>query len=142
VDPALALAVTLSVVAVGAVLGVLSRRSRGRSRPADGSAFLPGDLPGLSSLAPAATLVQFSTEFCSSCPGSRRLLTRLATEREGIEYLDVDLTNDADLARRLRILQTPTVFVLDAQGRLAARFGGAPRPQQVTDVVDALAAAP
>jgi thiol-disulfide isomerase/thioredoxin len=142
VDPALALTVTLSVVAVAAVLGALSRRSRGRVRPADGSTFLPGDLPGLSSLAPTATLVQFSTAFCSSCPGSRRQLSRLATEREGVDYLDVDLTNDADLARRFRILQTPTVFILDAQGRLAARFGGAPRPQQVVDVVDALAVAP
>jgi thioredoxin-like negative regulator of GroEL len=124
------------------VLGVLSRRSRGPARPVDGTAFLPGELPGLGSLAPAATLVQFSTEFCSACPSSRRLLTGVAAEREGIVYLDVDLTNDPELARRLRILQTPTVFVLDAHGRLAARFGGAPRPQQVIEVVDALAVAP
>jgi thiol-disulfide isomerase/thioredoxin len=142
VDPVLAVSVTLVVVAVAGALGLLLRRNQGRRRPDDGSTFGPGDLPGLDRLAPTGTLVQFSTEFCSSCPGTRRLLTRVAEDREGIGYVDVDLTRDPDLARRLRILQTPTVFVLDRRGRVTTRFGGSPRPGDLRAVLDELAKTP
>lgn len=141
-DPVLAVSVTLMVVATAGALGFLLRRNQGRRRPDDGSAFGPGDLPGLERLLPTATLVQFSTEFCSSCPGTRRLLTREAEDREGVGYVDVDLTRDPDLARRLRILQTPTVFVLDRRGHLTTRFGGTPRPGDLRAVLDELATTP
>lgn len=137
-DPVLAVSITTLVVAAAGALGLLLRASRGRRRRGDAGVLAPGDLPGFDALAPTGTLVQFSTEFCSSCPGTRRLLSREAARREGVDYLDVDLTRDPDLAGRLRILQTPTVFVLDRKGRMTTRFGGPPRLADLRAALDEL----
>lgn len=133
-----AVLITVGVIAVAAALGVILRSSQGRRRASDGSVFHPGDLPGLHEVASGATLVQFSTQFCTTCPSTRRLLKKLTQERDGLGYVDVDLTGDRDLATRLHILQTPTVFVLDPTGRLVTRFGGAPRLAELRSVLDDL----
>ncbi len=142
VQPWLAIVIAAAVVAVAAILGAVWKATTGRRRAGDGSAFAPGDLPGLDTLATGATLVQFSTEYCATCPATRRFLTNVAGEREAVAYLDVDLTRRPELAKQLHILQTPTVFVLDRTGRLASRFGGAPRRDELAAVLDTLIPAP
>ncbi|PSL39674.1 glutaredoxin [Labedella gwakjiensis] len=141
-EPLAALSITAAVLAVAAAIAIVLRSTTGRARPGDDSSFAPGQLPGLDVLGRTATLVQFSTEFCSSCPATRRLLQRITSDREELTYLDVDLTHDAELASRLRILQTPTVFVLDRRGRLVSRIGGSPRLDALTDVLDGLSSIP
>ena len=141
-NPWLAVGVTCAVVALAAALGVVWRARNGRGRSGAAQSFVPGSLPGLDALAPGATLVQFSTEYCASCPATRRHLGRIARERGGVEHLDVDLTSRPELASALRILQTPTVFVLDGAGRLVRRFGGAPRREELTAVLDELVPLP
>lgn len=137
-----ALVVVAGVVALAAVLGLSIRVRQGRDRRGDGSVFRAGDLPGLDALARGATLVQFSTEFCARCPATRRFLRRIVAERDGVGYVGVDLTRDPELSRRLQILQTPTVFILDPRGKLVSRFGGAPRPDEFFGVLDRLVPAP
>ena len=134
-SPVWALLVVIGVIGVAVVVAWALHRAEGRQGKGNGTVFRPGDLPGLNELAPGATLVQFSTEFCTTCPGTRRFLQQVASRSVGVAYLDVDLTRDGELARRLHILQTPTVFVLDAGGRLVTRFGGAPRPADVRSVL-------
>ncbi len=141
-EPWIAVVIAVGVVVLAAVLGVVYRVTQGRRRSGDGSTFRPGDLPGLDDLAAGATLVQFSTEFCATCPATRRFLKQVAGEREGLGYHDVDLTHRPDLAKALHILQTPTVFVLDGAGRLVSRFGGAPRRAELSAVLDALVPTP
>ena len=58
--------------------------------------------------------------------------------RDDLDLIEVDLTHRADLARDLRILQTPTIFALDADGVLRTRFGGAPRREHVLAAIDAV----
>ncbi|MFC5859187.1 hypothetical protein [Agromyces flavus] len=41
-----------------------------------------------------ATLVQFSTEFCSRCPSTAKALEDLARGYEGVRHVEVDLTRD------------------------------------------------
>jgi thiol-disulfide isomerase/thioredoxin len=145
VPPIVALAVTAGVVLLAAVIALVVRATTGRARrtPAASAETYPaGSLPGLDRLAPAATLVQLSTQYCAQCPATRRLLSRLTEERGGIAHVDVDLTADPDLARRLHVLQTPTVLVLDGTGRLVARIGGAPRRDEVVALLDTLAPLP
>jgi len=138
-DLPVALAVTAAVLGVAAIAGVLLTRARGRARtPSSALRLDAGALPGLDSLAPGATLVQFSTEFCTSCAPTRRLLGGIVEARDDLELVDVDLTHRADLARDLHILQTPTIFVLDADGVLRTRFGGAPRREHVLAAIDAV----
>lgn len=137
-DAIIAVTITAGVVAVSGVLALLLRSASGRTRPGDGSVFRPGQFPGLAEFGRTATLVQFSTEFCAQCPGTRRVLHRLSAGRDDVRYVDVDLTNEPALASALRILQTPTVFVLDRDGRLVTRIGGAPRLGALIETLDDL----
>lgn len=141
-EPLLAIGITGAVVVVAAVLGVLWRVTTGRRRRGDGRRFAPGELPGLDRFADGATLVQFSTEYCAICPATRRYLEQVAAERGGVRHHEIDLTHEPQLANRLGILQTPTVFVLDRAGRLTARFGGAPRRDELAAALDQLVPQP
>lgn len=141
-EPIAALGITGAVVALAAVVGALWRVTTGRRRTGDGTVFGPQDLPGLEQLGDGATLVQFSTEYCAICPATRRFLQQVAAERGGVRHHEIDLTNDPQLANQLKILQTPTVFVLDRDGRLTARFGGAPRRDELYQALDPLVPEP
>nr|WP_179435432.1 thioredoxin family protein [Microbacterium pseudoresistens] len=77
-------------------------------------------------LAPRATLVQFSTEFCTRCPQVRRVLADWTAPIEGVSAVEIDLTRRTDLASRYGILATPTVFLVDEDGVVRSRFHGIP----------------
>jgi thiol-disulfide isomerase/thioredoxin len=85
-----------------------------------------------------ATLVQFSSAFCAPCRATRRILDEVAGMVDGVVHVEVDAEANLDLVRRLEIVRTPTVLVLDAAGRIVRRAAGAPRK---VDVIAALGAA-
>lgn len=77
-------------------------------------------------LGEGATLVQFSTEFCAYCGPTREVLAGIAAELPGVAVVEIDAADRMDLTRRLRVFGTPTVFVLDRDGTIAARSTGKP----------------
>jgi thiol-disulfide isomerase/thioredoxin len=85
-----------------------------------------------------ATLVQFSSAFCAPCRATRRLLDEVAAMVDGVRYIEIDAERRLDLVRRLGVLRTPTVLVLDGAGRIVRRGSGLPRK---ADVIAALGAA-
>jgi len=86
---------------------------------------------GADALGEQATLLQFSTEMCSRCPGVHRMLGSIADERDGVLHLDVDLTHRPDIAKHFHVLQTPTTLILDRHGVVQTRFGGTPSREAV-----------
>lgn len=74
------------------------------------------------------TALQFSTEVCSQCRQTARLLGQIEAERKGFLHIEVDVTNRLDLAAHFKVLQTPTTLILDSNGLVRARIGGAPKP--------------
>ncbi|GAQ62850.1 thioredoxin [Streptomyces scabiei] len=82
-----------------------------------------------------ATLVQFSSAFCAPCRATRRVLAEVAALVPGVAHVEIDAEEHLDLVRRLDILKTPTVLVLDADGRIVRRASGQPRK---ADVIAAL----
>lgn len=82
-----------------------------------------------------ATLVQFSSAFCAPCRATRRVLADVAGMVPGVSHVEIDAEEHLDLVRRLDILKTPTVLVLDAEGRIVRRATGQPRK---ADVIAAL----
>ncbi|GED88733.1 thioredoxin family protein [Streptomyces sp. 6-11-2] len=82
-----------------------------------------------------ATLVQFSSAFCAPCRATRRVLGEVARMVPGVAHVEVDAEARLDLVRELGILRTPTVLVLDADGRVVRRAAGQPR---TADVIAAL----
>jgi hypothetical protein len=57
---------------------------------------------------------------------------------DGITHVEIDAEAHLDLVRRLAILKTPTVLVLDADGAVVRRAAGQPRK---SDVIAAIGAA-
>jgi thiol-disulfide isomerase/thioredoxin len=122
-------------------------RSDGGHDAADGTApgtapdeaqplFSPSEQQALGlALGSRATLVQFSTSFCQPCRATRRILTEVADQLDGVSHQEIDAEAHLDLVRRLDITRTPTVLVLDGAGLLVRRAVGQPRK---ADVVAAL----
>jgi thiol-disulfide isomerase/thioredoxin len=126
VDLTLALIAAGALVALTAVAGLALRRRQGRARAVDSAEVVDPRRLGADGLGEKATLLQFSTEMCSRCPGVHRMLSEVADARAGVRHLDVDLTHRPDLAQHFRVLQTPTTLVLDRRGAIRTRFGGPP----------------
>jgi glutaredoxin len=83
------------------------------------------------------TVVQFSTAFCAPCRATRARLQQLQVTRPGLAYVHVDAESHLDEVRELDVRRTPTLFYLDRWGALVGRSSGAPRPEELTALVDA-----
>jgi Thioredoxin len=106
-----------------------------RPRPSDG--VLSAEDLG-APLGAQVTLVQFSSAVCAYCGPTRELLAEVAAERDGITFVEIDAAARMDLTRRLRVLSTPTVLVLDALGGITSRASG---PLRKADLLTAVGAA-
>ncbi|MGW1216120.1 TlpA family protein disulfide reductase [Streptomyces sp. NPDC001002] len=130
------LVVCVAVLAMASAYGVLHRRRSGRVRVRgrdDGKRLGAGELGA--ELGERATLVQFSSAFCAPCRATRRVLGEVAGLVPGVTHVEIDAEEHLDLVRELDILKTPTVLVLDADGRVVRRATGQPRK---ADVIAAL----
>ncbi len=130
------LVVCVAVLAVASAYGVLHRRRSGRVRVRgrdDGKRLGAAELGG--PLGERATLVQFSSAFCAPCRATRRVLGEVAGMVPGVTHVEIDAEERLELVRELDILKTPTVLVLDADGRVVRRAVGQPRR---ADVIAAL----
>lgn len=130
------LVVCVAVLAAASAYGVLHRRRSGRVRVRgrdDGQRLGRAELGG--ELGERATLVQFSSAFCAPCRATRRVLGEVAGMVPGVRHVEMDAEDNLDLVRRLGILKTPTVLVLDADGHVVRRATGQPRK---ADVIAAL----
>lgn len=134
------------VLLVTAVIALAKLRVDGRFRPRRARSV--GDDPQSRSdvltaeeigapLGERMTFVQFSSSFCSPCRATRVLLADVVRSREGIAHVEVDAESNLDLVRRLNILRTPTVVVLDAEGGIVGRASGLPRREQVEATITA-----
>jgi thiol-disulfide isomerase/thioredoxin len=130
------LVVCAVVLVAASAYGVLHRGRSGRVRVRgrdDGKRLGAAELGG--ELGERATLVQFSSAFCAPCRATRRVLGEVAGLVPGVTHVEIDAEDHLDLVRALDILKTPTVLVLDADGRVVRRATGQPRK---ADVIAAL----
>jgi thiol-disulfide isomerase/thioredoxin len=130
------LVVCVAVLALASAYGVLHRRRSGRVRVRgrdEGKRLGAAELG--QGLGERATLVQFSSAFCAPCRATRRVLAEVAGMVPGVTHIEIDAEAHLDLVRELGILKTPTVLVLDADGRVVRRATGQPRK---ADVIAAL----
>ena len=83
------------------------------------------------------TVVQFSTAFCGPCRATKARLQQLQATRPGLAVVHVDAESHLDEVRELDVRRTPTLFYVGRDGRLIGRSSGAPRPDELTALVDA-----
>jgi hypothetical protein len=109
--------------------GSLRRGSGERLQPHE--VALPDDAFGR-----VATLLLFGSQQDERTGQVRDLLRQLADGRDGVAIAEVDLTLRGDLAGRYAVTRTPSVFALDAEGRLRARVKGAGDLATLTAALD------
>jgi len=136
-NPMAVFAILLGLVALSTVLGLIWKARTGRVRSVDGDVVRLPEIPRDGRV----TLLQFSTEVCAPCVPTRRVLGQIAASTDGVNHVDFDLTHRPDIAARFNVLQTPTTFILDRDGHIRARIGGAPRQSDVRAALDSILAA-
>jgi len=89
-----------------------------------------------SDLGESATVLQFSSAFCTPCRATRSILSSVIAHYPKIKHVEVDAENNLALVRRLDIRQTPTTLFLNAAGKEIARAVGAPKRDQVINALE------
>jgi len=130
--------IAIVVLAAATAFGLVRRRRDGalRSTGTGGDMIEAADLGR--PLGERATLLQFSSAFCAPCRATKRVLGEVAEMVEGVAHVEIDAEHNLDLVRRLGVMRTPTVFVLDSAGKIVQRAAGQPRK---ADVIAALGTA-
>jgi thiol-disulfide isomerase/thioredoxin len=123
------LLVVIGVLVVGVVFGVVSRVRNGRVRVTEQKPerALPEPVGALLDPASDVTLVQISTTFCAPCWHAKAVLSALADKTDGLRHVDLDVTEQPEVAQALGILRTPTTLALTSDGRELLRVGGVPK---------------
>lgn len=138
----LKLAILAALVGVAAIAGVIWRAKTGTAKSLDASetvdlrelaAIKDGNL--VTSFGRGTTFVQFSSEYCTQCAQTSRLLGSIEAADDSVLHVEVDITNRLELAKKYNILQTPTTLVLDSAGRIRSRIGGAAKPNVIHDEI-------
>lgn len=127
------LAILALVIALAALAGYLWKRNAGKTRAvSEGIKVDLRELQATKDGSPVTkfgekmTFLQFSGQYCSQCPPTARVLGQLAARTPGAIHIEVDITNRLDLAKKFNVMQTPTTFVLDKNGKVTSRIAGAP----------------
>ena len=125
------------VLAVATIYGLWYQRSRGTVRAKSGSLPITESMIG-GALGSRATLVQFSSAFCTPCRATRSLLENIVSDMTDVAHVEVDAETQLGLVRTLNILSTPTTLILDSAGREVGRAVGAPKREQVIRALAAI----
>jgi thiol-disulfide isomerase/thioredoxin len=127
----------LAAVAVTALAAWWLRTRSGSVREVGGTVAPVFDRLGVRPAEADLTVVQFSTAFCAPCRATKARLQQLQATRPGLAVVHVDAESHLDAVRELDVRRTPTLFYLGRDGRLLGRSSGAPRPAELTALVDA-----
>ena len=125
----------LVILALATVYGLWYQSSRGKIRTKPVSQIAPesaltSEILG-QELGSRATLVQFSSAFCTPCRATRLLLESVVSTMPDVRHMDIDAEAHLDLVRKLNIHSTPTTLILDSRGLEVGRAVGAPSREQV-----------
>lgn len=138
--------VLVAVLVAGVAAGLLLKARNGRVRvakpgppagdeAAEPARALPGPVAAALDPASAVTLVQISTTFCAPCRHAKAVLEPLAERTDGLHHVELDVTNQPEVAQSLSVLRTPTTIALTPDGRELLRVGGVPKGPELLDAL-------
>jgi thiol-disulfide isomerase/thioredoxin len=125
------------VLALATGYGLWYQRSRGKVVVKSDKGLITDSMIG-TSLGSRATLVQFSSAFCSPCRATRMLLEDVTETMSDVVYVEIDAETNLELVRTLDIRSTPTTLFLDRTGHEVGRAMGAPKRAQVLSAISAI----
>jgi len=125
------------VLAITRADGIWYKRSRGVVKAKNKAGIITPEMIG-GALGSRATLVQFSSAFCTPCRATRALLENIVEDLHDVVHIDIDAEDHLELVRELNILSTPTTLILDSSGHEIGRAVGAPKREQVLNALAAI----
>jgi thioredoxin-like negative regulator of GroEL len=125
------------VLALATAYGLWYQRSRGKVVVRSDKGLITQSMIGVE-LGARATLVQFSSAFCSPCRATRALLEDVTVDMADVVHVDIDAEAHLELVRQLDIRSTPTTLFLDRNGHEVGRAMGAPKRDQVLGAISAI----
>ncbi len=126
----------LILLALATGIGFRLRATQGRIKQKKGLQISSSEIG--TSLGQRATVVQFSTSFCSSCRAAKVLISDEVSKQSDIKYVEIDAESNLELVRKLDIRSTPTTLFLDKKGFEIARAVGAPKRDQIIAAINRL----
>ena len=125
------------VLALATAYGFWYQRSRGTVVVKSDKGLITESMIG-AALGSRATLVQFSSAFCSPCRATRALLEDVTVDMADVVHVEIDAEANLELVRTLDIRSTPTTLFLDRNGHEVGRAMGAPKRDQVLSAISAI----
>ena len=124
------------ILGLTTVFGLRYRVKKGAIKEKKGSQILESELG--KKYGERATVVIFSTTFCSECRAAKALISDVTSTLSDISYVEIDAESNLELVRRIDIRSTPTTIFLDKAGFEIARATGAPKRDQLIKAIASL----
>jgi len=132
--------IPLAIVLIGATgFGIWYQRTRGefRKKKTVNGPKLTAAIVG-TELGSRATMVQFSSAFCTPCRATKVLLEDMVKTMPDVHYAHIDAESHLELVRKLDIRSTPTTLFLNGAGVEVGRAMGTPKRAQVQAAIAAI----
>jgi thiol-disulfide isomerase/thioredoxin len=128
----------LIVLGAATAYGLWYQKSRGKiqAKAVSGNGLTAAVIGG--DLGSRATLVQFSSAFCTPCRATRTLLENVVADLSDVRHVEIDAETNLELVRKLDIRSTPTTLILNSFGVEVGRAVGAPKRDQVLAALAAI----
>ena len=129
----------VAVLAAATGFGIWYQRTRGefRKKKTVNGPKLTAAIVG-TELGSRATMVQFSSAFCTPCRATKALLEDMVKTMPDVHYAHIDAESHLELVRKLDIRSTPTTLFLNSAGVEVGRAMGTPKRAQVHAAVSAI----
>ena len=128
--------ILLSVLLISLLIGLFMKNRLGKVRRKLRLQIFESELRN--KYGKRATVVQFSTTFCSECRAAKALISDVVSTQNEIAYIEIDAESNLELVRKVDIRSTPTTLFLDKAGFEIARATGAPKRDQLIKVIASL----
>ncbi len=125
------LVVIISLLVVASAAGVWWKRQQGRVTQTEADIS-----PSLLVAGHWLTLVQVSSPLCSYCGAMRGILSQAATRHDGVAHVEYDISEIPEVVDKFHVRQTPTTFLVEADGRVAHQIGGATNPRAIDELIE------
>ena len=132
--------IPLAIVLVSATgFGIWYQRTRGefRKKKTVNGPKLTAAIVG-TELGSRATMVQFSSAFCTPCRATKVLLEDMVKTMPDVHYAHIDAESHLELVRKLDIRSTPTTLFLNGAGVEVGRAMGTPKRAQVQAAISSI----
>ena len=132
--------IPLAIVLICATgFGIWYQRTRGqfRKKKTVNGPKLTAAIVG-TELGSRATMVQFSSAFCTPCRATKALLEDMVKSMPDVRYGHIDAESHLELVRELDIRSTPTTLFLNGAGIEVGRAMGTPKRTQVQAAIAAI----